>query len=170
MRGRLRWFSSGVAGVLAMVALALWPFLSRPGLPRFTDAELHVYRLAELARLVGAGELYPRWAPNFYFGYGYPIFNYYAPLSYYAGLPVALLPWWDAVAAVRAVFITATIMGALAIYAFTRTHWGGAAGQVAAAAFIFAPYVLYVDPHARGDLAEALALGLFPVALWAVDR
>jgi hypothetical protein len=139
-------------------------------LPRFTDAELHVYRLAELARLVAAGEVYPRWAPNFYFGYGYPIFNYYAPLSYYAGLPVAILPWWDAVDGVRAVFMLSLLAGALGAYAFTRTHWGRDAGVVAAAAFSFAPYVLYVDPHARGDLAETAGMALFPVALWAVDR
>jgi hypothetical protein len=167
---RFRDLDWSILALLAIVAFALWPFLSRPGLPRFTDAELHVYRLAELARLVSAGELYPRWAPNFYFGYGYPIFNYYAPLSYYAGLPVALLPWWDAVTGVRAVFIGGMLAGALGTFALARTYWGSAAGLVAAAAYSFSPYVLYVDPHARGDLAESLALGIFPLALWAVDR
>ena len=127
MRQRLQRLDPGFLAVLAIAALALWPFLSRPGLPRFTDAELHVYRLAELARLVAAGEFYPRWAPNFYFGYGYPIFNYYAPLSYYAGLPVALLPWWDAVDGVRAVFILGVLLGALGTYAFVRVYWGLAA-------------------------------------------
>lgn len=170
MRQRLRNVDWSLLALLVIVALALWPFLLRPGLPRFTDAELHVYRLAELARLVSAGELYPRWAPNFYFGYGYPIFNYYAPLSYYAGLPIALLPWWDAVAGVRAVFIGGMLAGALGTFALVRTYWGSASGLVAAAAYSFSPYVVYVDPHARGDLAESLALGLFPVALWAVDR
>lgn len=170
MAQRLRRVDPALLAVLAVAALALWPFLSRPGLPRFTDAELHVYRLAELARLVAAGEIYPRWAPNFYFGYGYPIFNYYAPLSYYAGLPVALTPWWDAVDGVRAVFILGLLLGALGTYGFARTHWGRSAGLVAAAAYSFAPYVLYVDPHARGDLAETLGMSLFPPALWAVDR
>jgi hypothetical protein len=170
MRQRLRSIDVSLVAVLAMVALALWPFLSRPGLPRFTDAELHVYRLAELARLVSAGELYPRWAPNFYFGYGYPIFNYYAPLSYYAGLPVALLAWWDAVDGVRSAFMLSMLTGTLGSFLFVRSHWGSPAGLVAAAAYSFAPYVLYVDPHARGDLAESLAIGLFPLALYAVDR
>lgn len=170
MAQRLRRIDPALLAVLAIAALALWPFLSRPGLPRFTDAELHVYRLAELGRLVAAGEIYPRWAPNFYFGYGYPIFNYYAPLSYYAGLPVALTPWWDAVDGVRAVFILGLLLGALGTFGFVRAHWGQSAGLVAAAAYSFAPYVLYVDPHARGDLAETFGMSLFPLSLWAVDR
>ncbi|GAG35601.1 unnamed protein product, partial [marine sediment metagenome] len=68
---------------LALALVAAVPFLTRPGLPRQTDAELHVYRAAELGHALRAGAFYPRWAPDFYYGYGYPIFNYYAPLTYY---------------------------------------------------------------------------------------
>ena len=25
---------------------------------------------------------YPRWAPDYFLGYGYPVFNYYSPLTY----------------------------------------------------------------------------------------
>ena len=42
MRQRLQRLDPGFLAVLAIAALALWPFLSRPGLPRFTDAELRV--------------------------------------------------------------------------------------------------------------------------------
>ncbi|HSM58514.1 MAG TPA: DUF6541 family protein [Candidatus Sulfomarinibacteraceae bacterium] len=161
---------AGYAVVLAICVLAVWPFLSRGGLPQATDAELHVFRLAELSRLVRGGELYPRWAPNFYFGYGYPIFNYYAPLAYYLGLPFELLPRVDAVAAVKVIFVLAPVAGALGVYGFVRDHWSRSAAYVASAAFVYAPYVQYVDPHARGDLAEVLSLGLFPLALWALSR
>ncbi|MFW6182264.1 MAG: hypothetical protein ACOC8X_00595 [Chloroflexota bacterium] len=167
---RLKKVDAGYAVVLAICVLAVWPFLSRGGLPQATDAELHVFRLAELSRLVRGGELYPRWAPNFYFGYGYPIFNYYAPLAYYLGLPFELLPRVDAVAAVRAIFVLAPVAGAVGLYGFVRDQWSRPAAYVASAAFVYAPYVQYVDPHARGDLAEALSLGLFPLALWAVSR
>lgn len=156
--------------LLLLVAVAAWPFLARQGLPLETDAELHVFRLAELARLVGGGELYPRWAPNFYFGYGYPIFNYYAPLAYYLGLPLALIPGIGAVVATRFVFIFTFLAGAFGLYGFVKDWWGRRAALVAATAYIYAPYLLYVDPHARGDLAEFLSFGLFPPALWAFSR
>lgn len=135
-----------------------------------TDAELHVFRLAELARVVAGGELYPRWAPNFYFGYGYPIFNYYAPLSYYLGLPLALLPGLGAILATKFVFVLTYLLGATGIYGFVSDWWGRKAGLVATASYLFAPYLHYVDPHARGDLAEFVSFGFFPLALWAFSR
>lgn len=170
MKDRLRQVDAGYLVVLAICLLAVWPFLSRPALPMETDAELHVYRLAELARLVHGGELYPRWAPNFYFGYGYPIFNYYAPLVYYLGLPLLLLPFFDAVLAVKAVFILGLLAAGLGMYGFVRDNWGRPAAFVAAAVYVYAPYIHFVDPHMRGDLAEAFSFGLFPLALWALDR
>lgn len=156
--------------VLLLVAAVAWPFLSRAGLPRQTDAELHVFRLAELARLVSGGEVYPRWAPHFYFGYGYPIFNYYAPLAYYLGLPLALAPNLGPVAGAKFVFVLTYLAGALGMYGFVRSGWGRNAGVIAVASYLFAPYLQYIDPHARGDLAEFLSFGLFPVALWTVDN
>lgn len=160
----------GLFVVLAICLLALWPFLSRPSLPLETDAELHIFRLAELSRLVRAGELFPRWAPNFYYGYGYPIFNYYAPLTYYLGLGIDLMPVLGPVHAVKALFILGLVGAGIGMYGYVRDLWGRGAGLVSAAAYVYAPYVLFVDPHARGDLAEAFSFALFPLALWAMDR
>jgi hypothetical protein len=170
LHSRIKGTDPGLILVLLICLIAIWPFLSRPGLPHETDAELHIYRLAELSRLVRGGEFYPRWAPNFYFGYGYPIFNYYAPLSYYLALPFELLPGVDPVAAIKAVFVGTLLGAALGMYGFMRDNWGRAAGYVAAAAFVYAPYIQYVDPHARGDVAESVSFGVFALALWAVDR
>lgn len=165
---QLDWLGYGV--VLLICITAVWPFLSRASLPLETDAELHIYRLAELSRLVWAGEFYPRWSPNFYFGYGYPIFNYYAPLSYYLALPLELLPGVDAVGAVKGVFVLSALAGGLGMYGFGRENWGRSAGWVSTAVYVYAPYVLFIDPHARGVLAETVALGIFPLALWALER
>ena len=79
----LRQLDLGLLLALLLALVAAMPFLTRPGLPRGTDAELHVFRAAELGYSLRAGDIYPRWAPDFYYGHGYPIFNYYAPLTYY---------------------------------------------------------------------------------------
>lgn len=156
--------------VLAIALIALWPFLSRASLPAETDAELHIFRLHELTLLTRGGEVYPRWAPNFYHGYGYPIFNYYAPLSYYVGLPISLLNTFDAVTAVKTTFILALLLAAFGTYGFVRDNWGREAGFIATAVYLYAPYIQYIDPHARGVLAESFSFGMFPIALWALDR
>ncbi len=166
----LRRVDPGFFVVLAIAIIAIWPFVSRASLPVETDAELHIFRLHELGLLVRGGDYYPRWAPNFYHGYGYPIFNYYAPLAYYVGLLFELWPFWDAVTAVKAGFIIGLLAAALGMYGFVRDNWGRGPGFVAAAVYVYAPYVQYVDPHARGVLPESLSLGIFPLALWALDR
>ena len=160
----------GYLVVLVICLLAIWPFIGRASLPQETDAELHIFRLLELSYLVRGGEFYPRWAPNFYHGYGYPIFNYYAPLTYYLGLPIELLPRLDAVDGVKFVFVLGLLAAGFGMYGFVRDNWGRPAGYVAAAVYVYAPYVQYVDPIARGVLAESFSLGLFPLALWALDR
>lgn len=160
----------GFLVVLVICLLAIWPFLSRAALPQATDAELHVFRLAELSRLVRAGEFYPRWAPNFYFGFGYPIFNYYAPLIYYLGLIFDFMPVVGPVTAVKALFILGLVIAGLGMYGFVRGRWGSAAGVIAATSYIYSPYILFIDPHARGDLAEAFSFAWFPLAIWALDR
>lgn len=160
----------GYGVVLLLCALALWPFLSRASLPHQTDAELHIFRLAELSRLVRAGVLYPRWAPNFYYGYGYPIFNYYAPLTYYLGLLWDLLPGLGPVAAVKLMFCLGLVGAGLGMYGFVREGWGRPAGWVAAGLYVYAPYVQFIEPHARGVLPESFSLAVFPLALWAHVR
>jgi hypothetical protein len=165
-----RRFDSGYLLVLLIALIAIWPFISRASLPQETDAELHIFRLMELGYLVAGGEWYPRWAPDFYHGYGYPIFNYYAPLAYYGGLPIERLPWFDAVDGVKFVFVLGLLLAAVGVYGFVRDNWGRPAGYVAAAVYLYAPYVQFIDPHARGVLAESFSLGLMPLALWALDR
>ncbi|MCB8946415.1 MAG: hypothetical protein H6653_00240 [Ardenticatenaceae bacterium] len=167
---RLRRIDPGFAVVLLLSLVAIWPLVARASLPQETDTELHVFRLMELSYLVRSGEFYPRWAPDFYHGYGYPIFNYYAPLTYYIGLIIDLMPKLGPVAGIKFVLILGFLLGALGLYGFVRDNWGRAGGYVAAAVFMYAPYIQYVDPHVRGAVPESFSFGVFPLALWCVDR
>ncbi len=165
-----RRFDTGYLIVLAICFLAAWPFLKHASLPLGTDAELHVYRLAELQRMWEGGDIYPRWAANFYYGYGYPIFNFYAPLTYYIGLLFNFLPNFDPVSSVKAVFVLSIFCAGFGMYGFMRGNYGRVAALIAVASYVLSPYLLYIDPHARGVLPETFSLGLFPLALWALDR
>jgi hypothetical protein len=173
-KGVLRVFCSSLdwglllAVVLALVAAA--PFLTRPGLSRQTDAELHVYRAAELGHTLRASAFYPRWAPDLYYGYGYPIFNYYAPLTYYLANLFDLLPGMDIVGGVKAVFVLGFLVASVGAYLLGREFFGSVAGVLAAALFTFAPYIVFIDPHARGDLAEHFAVCLLPLSFYTFHR
>jgi hypothetical protein len=146
--------------VILIAVIAALPFLTRSGLPRHTDLELHVFRAAEYSHVLSEGVLYPRWAPDFYYGYGYPIFNYYAPFTY--ALASLLAIPFGIVAGVKGVILFAFFSAALGMYYFARRHFGSNAGVIASAAFVLSPYILFIDPLMRGDLAEFFALCLMP--------
>ena len=157
--------------VLLIALIAALPLVTRPGLPRHTDLELHVFRAAEFERLLAERPLeYPRWAPSFYYGYGYPIFNYYAPLTYYVAGGLALAPFLDVVGAAKIVLGLTFVLAAYGAFFLARRHFAAAGGIVVAAAYVLSPYVLFIDPFMRGDAAEFLALGILPWVFLAFDR
>src|SRR5258708_11735567 len=71
-----------IAWILLAAALAIYPLLP-PGIPSTADGPLHLIRGVEFDTVLRTGVLYPRWAPDLAYGYGYPLFNFYAPLFYY---------------------------------------------------------------------------------------
>lgn len=162
-----RQIDRGLCLALLFSLLAAWAFILRPSLPRETDVELHVFRTAELGYALRAGVLYPRWAADFYYGYGYPIFNYYAPLTYYLANLLSLVLPGGAVFGVKAVFILGFICAGSGTYLLVRQLHNARAGLVATASYLFAPYIYLIDPHIRGDLAEFFALGIAPLTFYA---
>lgn len=154
---------------LLLALLAAWPFWARASLPRETDAELHVFRTVEIGESLRAGEGYTRWAPDFFFGYGYPIFNYYAPLTYYLANFLTIALPGGAVLGVKLVFIFGFLLGGLGMFGSARHLIGDDRGALfAEALFLTAPYVYIIDPHLRGVLPEFFAITLAPAALWAM--
>ncbi len=170
MRPDRRSIDAGLVFALVLSLIAAWPFLARPGLPRETDAELHVFRTAELTHVMRQGVLYTRWAPDFYYGYGYPFYNYYGSLTYYAGSAYSLLTGADAMNAMRFVSALGILGAGVGAYVLARRTFGQAGALLACAVYVLSPYVSFVDPHMRGDIAEAFAFGVFPWMLWAFDR
>src|SRR5260221_8127699 len=112
--------------VIGLATLAAWPFLTRHSLPTFTDAEMHVYRTFEILSAWRAGVAYLRWAPDLFYGFGYPGFNYYAPLSYYLGAAYGAL-FGGAVAGVKFVLVASAYLGAAGVVLFVRDPSGSPA-------------------------------------------
>src|SRR5688572_12640814 len=103
--------------LLLLSILAAWPLITYgPPLQMeaITDGPNHLYRAALLARHIQHGDFYPRWFSDLHYGFGAPVLNYYAPLSYYLlvglyafipALPVAF-QWGFILALTVAVFGT----------------------------------------------------------------
>ena len=153
--------------VVLLTLPALVP-LARAGFFESHDGLFHVYRLEALDRAVRAGVFYPRWFPDFAFGYGHPVLNFYGPLSYYWGLPFTLLGA-DAVLAMKLVFASGMVVSALGMYLFARQYLDRGPALIAAIVYVYLPYHL-VDLYVRGAVAEFLAFAWFPLVLWGFHR
>jgi len=143
--------------------------LAGPGFPRTDDGFGHLFRIVELDRGLRTGVLYPRWASELALGYGYPVLNFYAPLSYYA-VEVLHLLGLGFLVAYQAALAVSLLMAGLAAYFLARDVLNDRlAAVLAAVAYVVAPYPL-VDAYLRGALGESWTLVFIPLSLWAFGR
>jgi hypothetical protein len=156
---------------------AILPLVLNAGLPNTADGALHVYRTFELDRAWHDGVAYPRIAPDFAYGYGYAIFNYYAPLFYWLGniLHTNNLNFEHAVkAAIIVIFYLYPLGMYLLVRDLTSFHasrlsdleQSRKAALVSGIAYLYAPYHFY-EAFIQGDYPQFLALAIVPFCLWA---
>lgn len=162
-RARWPWAPALVAVCCCLAAIPL----ANGNPPATSDGLYHLLRSAELASQLQAGIAYPRWAPDFYLGYGYPIFLFTPLLPYYLVVAVHALGL-PLLSAMNVVEAAALVASGLFAYAWLRRHVGPAAAMVGAVLYALAPYHL-VNLYYRGDLSEFLAATWFPAILWSLD-
>ncbi|MBI2196433.1 hypothetical protein HYU45_02355 [Candidatus Daviesbacteria bacterium] len=154
-----------LVGLLLTLSL-LWPLFLSPYFTHHDDVQ--VIRLYEMDKCFKDYQIPCRWVPDLGGLYGYPIFNYYAPLPYYFGELIYLLT--NSLLISAKVMFAVSFMGAfLFMYLFASKLWGKRGGGIAAIFYSFAPYHA-LDFYVRGAMGEMWALMLLPAVLWAAIR
>ncbi len=144
---------------------AIAPLLSPGYMWGAHDGRHSVYFLFEFDRNIQDGVFYPRWFPDMTYGYGYPLFNIYAPGAYYLGEFFHLIGF-EFVTAVKIVFGLAIVCSGVTMFAFVkRLTQSSQAAFISGLAYIYIPYHI-VDVYVRANLAESVALVLLPLAFW----
>ena len=164
---RIHWPTVIIVSVIVLVCV---PVILRDGLPPSQEAELEMWRVYAISEHMRDGYLYPQWSTIYNRGYGSPIFTYLAPLPHYLGAIHNVLSDEPAHTSVRFVFIVGMTLGIAGTFGFVRKRWGSQAGIYSAVLFAVSPYLLRLGPYEQGDGGKLLAIGLFPVCLWAVER
>lgn len=152
--------------------MAAWPLLHEPGLLNTRgggDSPFLLQRLHQLEAALRDGHFPVRWMPDANYGYGYPFFNFYAPLSIYVTAVFRFLGF----SYVRAIHLAQLGGFLVAAWGMYRLAWGwwrdGWVALLASAAYTFAPFHL-VNIYVRGDsLAEFWAMAFYPLTLLAVE-
>ncbi|MBK9050803.1 MAG: hypothetical protein IPL78_07790 [Chloroflexi bacterium] len=151
--------------VTLLAAAAAVPLLSQPGLLNTRgggDSPFLLQRLQQLETALREGHFPVRWMPDANYGYGYPFFNYYAPLSIYIAAAFRLLGF-SYVNAIHLAQLSGFLVAGWGMYSLARRWWGSEwAGVLSAAAYTFAPFHM-VNIYVRGDsLAEFWAMAFYP--------
>jgi len=154
-----------LALLLVFGVIAISPLLQPGYFWGAHDARHDVYFIFQYAKSAAEGIWFPRWSPDWTFGYGYPFFIVYGPLATFIGVVIHQFLGLGYEASVKAVLALSIVGSGLAMYGFVRSWLGKRAGLVAGVAYIVIPYHL-VDVYVRAAMAEAVALAFLPLALW----
>ncbi len=126
--------------------------------------DFHIIRTFEMDKCLEDFQIPCRWVPDMGFGYGYPEFNYYAPLPYYIMEAFHLLGV-SYIDSVKVFIILVTFLGALGMYFLSLAIWKNKISALFCAfLFTYLPYRA-VDIYVRGALPEIAALAVTPFVI-----
>jgi len=149
-------------GLFIILILSFWaiqPFLIPGFFPMHDDTQ--VARVFEMKKVLQSGVFPVRSVPDLGYGYGYPIFNFYAPLSYYIGAAFVFFGF-DALIATKIMMAIGIILAGISMYLLARKFFGEFGGVVSGLFYLYAPYHA-VDIYVRGDVAEFWAYAFIPL-------
>lgn len=110
----------------------------------------------------------PRIAPDFSFKLGYPIFNHYAPFSYWITSFMHLVGI-SVIDSLKLSFLLAIIISLISMFLLLRIFFGFYQSLLASTLYASSPW-LAVEIFIRGNLAETWFIALLPLAFWALYK
>lgn len=155
--------------ILFILSLSYWavkPFFYS-GFFTMHDAT-QVARVFEMGKSLSDGMIPVRWVADLGYYYGYPLFNFYAPFSYFVG-GVIMLFGFDALLATKSMMVLGILLAGIGMYLFARQIWGNAGGFISGLLYLYAPYHA-VDIYVRGDVAEFWAYAFIPFAFLGIYK
>ena len=152
-----------VLSILLGVILLL-PLLQSGFFPVHDDTQ--IARVAQMQKSLSDGHFPVRWVDDLGYGYGYPIFNFYAPLAYYVGALFTFLGFTPLVST-KIMMGIGFLLASIGMYLFGKSVWGKTAGFVASVVYTYFFYHA-LNFYVRGAVAETWAYGLLPFLFWSL--
>ena len=144
---------------LSLSIFSILPFFHPGFFPIHDDTQ--VVRVYEMAQALRDGQFPVRWVGDLGYGFGYPLFNFYAPLPYYVGALPSLFGL-DILLATKLMFIVGILISGLFMYLLAQEFFGKSGGILAALFYVYAPYYA-LDIYVRGAVGEFWAMAFLPL-------
>lgn len=148
--------------ILTTIVLSYWslrPIFIQGFFPMHDNTQ--IARVFEMGKVLKDGIFPARWVPDLGYGYGYPLFNYYAPLAYYIGGFVNVLGF-DALYSTKIMMGLGVLLSGITMYFFAKEFFGKLGGIVSALFYVYAPYHA-VQIYVRGAVGEYFGYAFIPL-------
>lgn len=155
-----------LALLLLLSIPSILPLLSPGFFPIHDDTQ--VARVYEMKEALVDGAFPVRWVENLGYGYGYPIFNFYAPLAYYIGAFFNSIGF-DSLTATKIMFGLGMIVSGPSMYFLAKEFWGKTGGLLSAVLYVYAPYHA-LNIYVRGAIGEFWAYALIPLVILGIYK
>lgn len=156
-------------GLFLAIALSFFSFkpLLNSGYFPIHD-NLQIERVYEMSQALRDHHFPVRWVKDLGYGYGYPLFNFYAPLPYYFGA-LLHLAGINLITAVKLIFSFGIILATLSMYFLAKEFWEEEGAIFSAILYQYLPYHA-VQIYVRGAVGEYWAYGLTPLLALALYK
>src|SRR3990167_1709125 len=111
--------------IIILSFFAIRPLLLNGFFPMHDDTQPS--RVFEMASALKDGMFPVRWSADLGFGYGYPIFNFYAPLAYYIGALFNIIGF-NSLDATKLMMILGIVLSGFSMYILAKEFFGKLAG------------------------------------------
>lgn len=161
--------------LIFLFVLSFFIFLSskalfHPGFFRTIDDVTTVriiHMLNELNQINWKGNFPVRIASKLSHGYGYPLFLFYAPLTYYVGALIMLFLKLSHIVATKWIYVFPLIVGPIIFYWTMRQKMTRFPSLIASCFFTLFPYRGW-NTYVRGGVGEAWAIAFLPGVFWGI--
>jgi len=134
----------------------------------FMYDDMQVIRLQQMDLCVKDGQIPCRWVPDLGYGYGYPLYQYYAPLPYYVmeGVHLFDVSYIDSV---KTGFVLSIVLSAVFFFLFVRHLFSLQTSLAATLLYVYSP-IRAADLYVRGAMGELWGLFAIPFVFWGIEN
>lgn len=134
------------------------------------DGWIHLNWLEQFTRLFREGDLYPRWMPDSFSGFGSPAFYIYPPFTYWFASLLSLIGLHSAESLYFAVTIICIFASGATFFMYAREiAFSKQSSLLGGLCYSLAPYAM-IDVAIRNALSEQVAFMWIPLMFIAIER
>lgn len=140
--------------------------LIKPGFYSMYD-DMQVIRLQQMDMCIKDGQIPCRWVPDLGYGYGYPLFQYYAPLPYYT-MEAFHLVGFSYIDSVKIGFGLSVFLSAIFMYFLSRQFLNKVPSLFATTLYVLLPFRA-ADLYVRGGMGQLWGMAALPLFLLGLE-